>query len=215
MSRAAVARIVLSLMILAGIGAVVAHWNVFTVEALESWIEKFGFWAPLLFIAGYCVAAIFFIPASLFTLASGALFGPVLGAAYSLGGATLGAILGFLVARYVASEWISAHAGRRLSRIIDGVAREGWRFVAVTRLIPIFPYAPVNYFFGLSRIPLLHFIAASLIFMAPATIAYTWLGHIGMEAASGRHNWLEIGLLGLAALALIALLPRMIKYIRR
>ena len=215
MSRTAILRSLIILLIAAGVGAVIAHWSHFSVDALKSWIEDFGILAPLLFIAAYCLAAIFFMPASLFTLAAGALFGPVWGAVYSLGGGTLGAILAFLIARYVASEWIAAHAGPRVSRIIDGAAREGWRFVAVTRLIPIFPYAPLNYFFGLSRIPLLQFIAATFIFMAPATIAYSWLGHIGMEAASGRDNWVEIGLFGFAALALIAFLPRMIKYIRR
>lgn len=215
MSRANLARLALILVIVAGFATAAAHWSEINVEALESRIRDFGIWAPLLFIAAYCVAAIFFLPASLFTLAAGVLFGPVWGALYSLGGASLGAALAFIVARYIAANWISGHAGPRVSRIIDGVADEGWRFVAVTRLVPIFPYAPLNYFFGVSRIPFLHFMLASVICMAPSSIAYSWLGHIGMEAASGRGNWVKFALLGLAALALIIFLPRVIKYIRR
>jgi len=214
-SRANLARLALILVIAAGFATAATHWNEINVETLEIRIREFGIWAPLLFIAAYCVAAIFFLPATLFTLAAGVLFGPLWGAVYSLAGASLGAALAFFVARYIAANWISGHAGPRVSRIIDGVAEEGWRFVAVTRLIPIFPYAPLNYFFGVSRVPFLHFLLATIIFMAPSALAYSWLGHIGMEAAAGRGNWVKFALLGLAALALIIFLPRVIKYIRK
>jgi hypothetical protein len=127
----------LILVIAAGFATAATHWNEINVETLEIRIREFGIWAPLLFIAAYCVAAIFFLPATLFTLAAGVLFGPLWGAVYSLAGASLGAALAFFVARYIAANWISGHAGPRVSRIIDGVAEEGWRFVAVTRLIPI------------------------------------------------------------------------------
>ena len=215
MSWANLTRLVLILVIAAGIAVAAAHWNEINVETLESRIREFGIWAPLLFIAAYCVAAIFFLPASLFTLAAGMLFGPLWGTVYALGGASLGAALAFVVGRYIAANWIAGHAGPRVSRIIDGVAHEGWRFVAVTRLIPAFPYAPLNYLFGVSRIPFLHFMVTSIIFMAPSSIAYSWLGHIGIEAASGRGNWVKFALLGFAALALIVFLPRVIKYIRK
>ena len=79
----------------------------------------------------------------------------------------------------------------------------------------LFPYAPLNYFFGVSRVPFLHFLLATIFFMAPSALAYSWLGHIGMEAAAGRGNWVKFALLGLAALALIIFLPRVIKYIRK
>ncbi len=215
MSWTNLARLALVLVIVAGIALAATHWNEINVETLESRIRELGIWAPLLFVAAYCVAAFFFLPATLFTLAAGMLFGPVWGAVYSLCGASLGAALVFVVARYIAAGWISGHAGPRLTRIIDGVAEEGWRFVAVTRLIPIFPYAPLNYFFGVSRVPFLPFLLASIIFMAPSSIAYSWLGHIGMEAASGHGNWVKFALLGLAALTLIVFLPRVNKYIRR
>ncbi|PPR24933.1 MAG: hypothetical protein CFH38_00751, partial [Alphaproteobacteria bacterium MarineAlpha10_Bin1] len=68
---------------------------------------------------------------------------------------------------------------------------------------------------GVSRIPFRHFILATVICMAPSSIAYSWLGHIGMEAASGRGDWVKFALLGLAALALIIFLPRVIKYFRK
>lgn len=215
MSGAALTRILLIAIILAGIGTAAAHWSVFTVEGVQGWVNSFGNWAPVLFIVAYGLITLFFAPASLFTLASGALFGPLWGSVYSLVGAELGAILGFLIARYIASDWIAARSGPRLSRFMNGVTREGWRFVAFTRLVPVFPYMPQNYFYGVSRISFVEFAVASAIFMIPSTVAYTWLGHIGMEAASGHDNWAEIGLFGLAALGLIFFLPRIIRRFRR
>ena len=200
MNRAALVRMLLIAFILAGIGTATAHRSAFTVDGAQDWIDSFGSWAPVLFIIAYGVITLFFVPASLFTLASGVLFGPLWGSVYSMIGAGLGAALGFLIARYIASDWITAHSGPRLSRFMDGVSREGWRFVAFTRLIPIFPYMPQNYFYGVSRISFIEYAIATIICMAPATTAYTWLGHIGKEALSGRDNWVEIGLFGLAAL---------------
>ncbi len=208
-------RLFLVALILAGIGTAAAHWSAFTVAGVESWVDSFGGWAPVLFIAAYSIVTLFFVPASLFTLASGALFGPLWGSVYSLTGAGLGAVLGFLIARYIVSDWVATRSGPRVTRFMESVARDGWRFVAFTRLVPVFPYMPQNYFYGASRIPLGEYAVASVVFMLPSTVAYTWLGHIGMEAASGRDNWVEIGLFGLAALVLIFFLPRIIRYFRR
>ena len=48
-----------------------------------------------------------FVPGSLLTVAGGALFGPIWGTLWNLTGATLGATLAFMIARYVASDWVS------------------------------------------------------------------------------------------------------------
>ena len=88
-------------------------------------------------------------------------FGPVAGTFYSLTGATLGATLAFLVARYLASDWVARRTGGRLGEFINGVEAEGWRFVAFVRLVPLLPFNALNYALGLSRIPLGQYVAAS------------------------------------------------------
>jgi len=215
MKGQALIRLILVVLILAGIGTAVSYSHVFSVDGVEGWVDSFGDWAPVLFIATYSITTLFFVPASLFTLAGGALFGPLWGAVYSLIGASLGAVLGFLIARYIASDWIAKRSGPRVTRFMESVTREGWRFVAFTRLVPVFPFMPQNYFYGASRVPLGGYTIASVVCMGPATAAYTWLGHIGMEAASGRDNWIDIGLFALAALVLVFFLPRIIGYMRR
>jgi uncharacterized membrane protein YdjX (TVP38/TMEM64 family) len=57
-----------------------------------------------------------------------------------------------LIARYVAADWVERNVSGRLQDIKDGVEREGWRFVAFTRLVTVFPFNLLNYAFGLTRI---------------------------------------------------------------
>src|SRR5512139_2292762 len=110
-------KVVLFLVLLAGIGTVVAFRDQLNAHALALWIKEAGPAAPLLFMAIYAVGTVFFLPGSLLTLLGGALFGPWLGTFYSLTAATLGAMLSFLVARYLASDWVAERAGGRLKQI--------------------------------------------------------------------------------------------------
>jgi uncharacterized membrane protein YdjX (TVP38/TMEM64 family) len=142
------------------------------------------------------------------------LFGPLWGTIFNLIGATLGATASFLVARYVASDWVRRKAGGRLQRLIAGVEQEGWRFVAFTRLVPLFPFNLLNYALGLTRIPLLHYVFASLICMLPGTLAFTWLAYAGREALAGHDAAIRYGLIALALLAAIAFLPRLFRRLR-
>ncbi|MFP4607588.1 MAG: VTT domain-containing protein [Thiohalospira sp.] len=182
---------------------------------VEAWIQGTGGLAPLLFLALYTLGAVLFLPGSVLTLAGGALFGPVLGTAVNLAGATIGGTLAFLIARYLASDWVAERAGGRLKQLKEGVEAEGWRFVAFTRLVPIFPYNLLNYALGLTRIPVLPYVVATLVCMAPGAAAYTYLGYVGREAATGAEGLIQKGLLGLALLAVAAFLPRLVARLRR
>jgi uncharacterized membrane protein YdjX (TVP38/TMEM64 family) len=107
---------------------------------LAGWIASLGIWAPLIFAASFALGTVLFVPGAIFGLAGGALFGPFLGSVLNLIGVTLGATLSFLIARYLAADWVSGKAGGRLKQLIDGVEAEGWRFVAFVRLVPLFPF---------------------------------------------------------------------------
>jgi uncharacterized membrane protein YdjX (TVP38/TMEM64 family)/rhodanese-related sulfurtransferase len=184
------------------------------LEMLDAWLSGFGIWAPLGYIALYAIGTVAFVPGALFALAGGALFGPVWGTVLNLVGATIGAGLAFLIARYVAGDWVTARAGGRLKRLIDGVEAEGWRFVAFVRLVPLFPFNLTNYALGLTRIRLLSYVVTSIICMAPGAIAYTWLGHAGRGALAGDALAIRYGLIALGLLATIAFVPRLVRRLR-
>lgn len=208
-------RILLVLVLLAGIGLALLYRDRLDVAALEQWVQSAGLAAPLLFMLVYAIAAVFFLPGSVLTLAGGALFGPVLGTFYNLTGATLGALLAFLVARYLASDWVAQRAGGRLKQLIAGVEEEGWRFVAFTRLVPLFPFNLLNYALGLTRIRLWHYLLATYVCMLPGAFAYTYLGYAGREAVAGGEGLIQKGLLALALLATVAFLPRLVSRWRK
>ncbi len=209
------ARILLLLLIITGITLAVIYGEAFDTNLLEVWMKDAEAAGPVLFMVIFALGTVFFLPGSVFTLAGGALFGPVLGTFYSLTGATFGATLAFLVARFLASGWVEQKTGGRLKQLKEGVEGEGWRFVAFVRLVPLFPFNLLNYALGLTRIKLSHYIIASYFCMLPGAIAYTYLGYAGREAVFGNEGIVQKGLLALALLAMVAFLPRLISRLRQ
>jgi uncharacterized membrane protein YdjX (TVP38/TMEM64 family) len=209
-----VPRLALALLLAGLVTAAALNREQIDPAVLDAWIAGLGSWAPVGYVAVYALATIAFVPGTIFGLAGGALFGPVWGTVCNLVGATAGATLAFLVARYLAADWIARKAGGRLGRLIAGVEAEGWRFVAFVRLVPLFPFNLSNYALGLTRIPLGHYVLASLVCMAPGTVAYTWLGYAGREALAGDAAAVRYGLLGLGLLVAIAFLPRLLRGVR-
>jgi len=211
-------RILLLVVLAVAIALGVAYRQHLDVAALEAWVAGAGTAAPALFIGLYALATVLFLPGSVLTLAGGALFGPVWGTLYNLTGATLGAVLAFVIARYLTSNWVQARfeagAGGRVQRLVKGVEAEGWRFVAFTRLVPLFPFNLLNYVLGLTHIPLLHFTLASFVFMLPGALAYSYLGFVGREAVAGGEGLIRNGLIALALLAVVAFLPRLVARLR-
>ena len=210
-----VPRYLLLAALFAGIVWSVMHRGEFNGAALQAWIQHAGAWGPLAFMGVYAIATVLFLPGSVLTLAGGALFGPVWGTFYNLTGATLGATLAFLVARYLASDWATRKAGGRLKQLIEGVEGEGWRFVAFVRLVPLFPFNVLNYALGLTRIKFAHYLVTTYVCMLPGALAYTYIGYAGREAAAGGAGLIQKGLLALGLLALAVFLPCLIKRMRR
>lgn len=158
------------------------------VPRFADWVDRQGAWGPIVFILGYALAAVAFLPGSLLTLAAGALFGLAFGTLYAFLGATLGASLAFLVARYLARGAIEKRiAGNAKFAAIDrAVGQEGFKIVALLRLSPVFPFNLLNYALGLTRVPFLPYLAASFA-MLPGTLLYVYYGKAAgsLAAAAG------------------------------
>ncbi len=177
------------------------------LQALKSWIAGLGPWGPVLFALIYAVWAVAFLPGSALTLAGGAIFGLGVGFAAVICGATLGAALSFLIARYVAREKVSkmARSNPKFGAIDRAIGEGGWKIVAMLRLSPAIPFNLQNYLYGLTPIRFWPCVLTSAIFMMPGTLLYVYLGYVGgqgLAAASGggvsTERWALIGV-GLAA----------------
>lgn len=215
MTRQNLIRLLLLGLVGAGIALVITNRDQLKPEALEAWVGSLGVWAPLVFILLYFLAPVFFVPGSVLTLAAGVLFGPVLGALYTLIGAVGGASLSFLVARYIAGDWVEQKAKGVLLQMKKGVEEEGWRFVAFVRLVPLFPFNLLNYALGLTKIPLGTYALTSALFMIPGTAGYVYLGYAGREALLGGENWIQKGLWGLGVFAALVFLPLFVRRLRK
>lgn len=210
-----VLRISILLLLLAGIAIAIIYRDQFDASALESWVKDAGSAGPIVFMLIYIIGTVFFLPGAVLTLAGGALFGPVLGTFYNLTAATIGAMISFIAARYLAHDWVEKKTGGRMKQLKQGVEGEGWKFVAFVRLVPLFPFNVLNYALGLTRIKFSHYSMATYIFMLPGAVAYTYLGYVGREAVAGGDGLIQKIMLALALLAIVGFLPSLIGRLRR
>jgi uncharacterized membrane protein YdjX (TVP38/TMEM64 family) len=181
------------------------------VDLLLDQIRALGVWGPLAYIVLYSIAPSLFIPGFPLTIAGGALFGPVWGTMYTLIGATSGATFAFFIARYLAAEWVEQRSQGIVKKLKEGVEQESWRFVAFTRLVPLFPFNLLNYAFGLTKIKPLHYIVTSFFAMLPGAAAYSFVGYAGRESAVGGEG---LALKVAAALGLLIFVTTIPKFIR-
>ena len=98
-----------------------------------------------LFFAFYVVATALSLPmATLLTLAAGAIFGFTKGLLLVSFASTLGASLAFLIARYIARNWIQKRYSQTLENINLKIKEEGALYLFFLRMVPLFPFALVN-----------------------------------------------------------------------
>lgn len=150
---------------------------------LVAHIQGVGPAAPVAFIFIYACAVVALIPASLLTIAGGAVFGLFRGVIYSLIGATLGSTGAFLIGRYAARRLVARRlaAMPRFVAIERAVSARGRRIVLLLRLSPIVPFNFLNYALGLTTISVWDFMFASL-GTVPGAFVYTYAGKVTGEA---------------------------------
>jgi len=178
------------------------------VASVRDWISGLGAWAPVAFILVYIVATVAVLPGTPLTLAAGGLFGSVLGVVYVSIASTVGASLCFLIARYFARDsvarWLQKNEKfRRLDQLTE---KHGAIIVALTRLVPLFPFNLLNFGFGLTKVRFWTYVFSSWLCMLPGTILYV----VGADAVfkairTGEVPWLLAGVLAgvIVALAFI------------
>ena len=183
------------------------------LSRLRARIDGLGAWAPVVFIVGYVIAVVAFVPALPLTILAGLAFGTAWGTVYVAIAATTGACLSFLIARYGAraavARWMAGYPA--LERMDRAVARHGFRIVMITRLVPIFPFNLQNYAYGLTSIRFFAYAVTSFLCMLPGTLAFTAAaGAVVAGAWDARRMLLLLALAGVLLVAL-SLLPRWLR----
>jgi uncharacterized membrane protein YdjX (TVP38/TMEM64 family) len=189
---------------------ILGHYLGASVAPFAQRVERLGPLGPIAFIAGYALACVALVPASLLTLAAGAIFGLVWGTIYTLIGAGIGAILGFLIGRYAARDLVERRLAdnARFTAIDRAVGAEGLKIVTLLRLSPVVPFSILNYALGLTRVRLVDYMLG-MVGIIPGTFLYVYYGKVGGDLASGgapRTALLIVGLL--ATIAVTVLITR-------
>lgn len=170
--------------------------------------------AAMIFIGASAIAALVLFPVSLLMLFSGAYFGLWWGFALNMLGFISGAILAFLTARHLARDTVTALLPTSAHQALEKLGTSGWQTVAVMRAVGIIPGVLVNYALGITALPVLTYIWASIVFTLPNVLIITYAGVAGEDfVRNGELGKLLLAASLLAAAALAAALLR--KYFTR
>jgi len=144
---------------------------------LSAWREAAPLQMALAFMAAYIAATALSLPgAAVLTLAAGALFGLAWGTLIVSFASSIGALLAFLVSRYLLRDVVQQRFGQRLQAINEGIARDGAFYLFTLRLVPIFPFFLVNLLMGLTPMRAARFYWVSQIGMLAGTVVYVNAG---------------------------------------
>lgn len=196
---------------LSGLGR---SWALYLDPAtLAETVDRLGIWAPVVYMLAYTLAPALMLPGLPLSVAGGILFGPFWGVVYTIFGATAGAGMAFLIARYVSAGFLETRLNRPAwQRLYKGVEKNGWKVVVVTRLVPLFPFNLLNYALGLTPIRFSHYMAATFLGMLPACIALVVFSSAIPDLLRGNLSTALI--LGVALLALTGTAPLVYKKVR-
>lgn len=176
-----------ALVVVAGVVALVVparDWTAF----LEHSLEERNLWQALLvFCLAYVAGTLALIPAWIFPIAAGAVFGPFWGLVAAAASATLAALCAFLIARHVVRDRVERAARRNetFAAVDKAVKREPWKVVMLLRMSPVLPSGAKSYFLGITSVRPLAYIAASAAGMFPGIALKVYLGHLGRDALTG------------------------------
>jgi uncharacterized membrane protein YdjX (TVP38/TMEM64 family) len=214
--------IVLALLAIVAAFHALGFGNLLSLETLRthratlvSFVASHGMLAVLVFVAAYVTAVSFSLPgATVLTLTGGFLFGPWLGTALNVTGATIGATIVFLFAGKLFGANVLDRFGDKAKVLGENIKANAWSYLLVLRLAPIFPFFLVNLVPAFVGVKLPVFVLTTLLGIIPGTAVFTLAGAgLGSVLDGGGEFKLSsiltpeimAGLFGLAALSLAAI----------
>ncbi|MEZ5714187.1 MAG: TVP38/TMEM64 family protein [Paracoccaceae bacterium] len=183
------------------------------------------YWSAVVgFIALYVVIVAFSLPgATVATLTGGFLFATFPGALYNVAGATAGAVLIFLAARWGLGARLAARmeeSDGAVGRLKAGLDANQWSMLFLMRLVPAVPFFLANLVPAFLNVPLRRFAVSTALGIVPGAVVYTSVG-AGLGEVFERGESPDLGvifephiLLPLLGLCVLAALPVAVKALR-
>lgn len=124
------------------------------------------------------IAAPLGFPGTPLTLITGSIFGPWFGTVVALTGNTIGAVLAFLLSRYIFRDNTQSLIEKypRIKKYFARLEVSGLSTILFLRLVPIFPFNATNFLLGVTPVSLRTYVLGSFIGMIPGTFLFVYLG---------------------------------------
>ena len=164
-----------------GLAVLAAVWAVFNVrlpsiDVLQDDIAAAGFWGFGVFILIYAVVAATPIPVTIMAVAGGLIYGLAFGTLLSMVGVVAGCWIGYWIARALGRETVLRLLGSHAESVESRLTGGGFYAVCTLRLMPGFPYWPVNYGSGALGIDNRTFLIATLVSSLPGQLSLVAVG---------------------------------------
>jgi len=191
-----------------------------SLKANRTWLTDLRLAHTVLFAAVfvliYIVQTAFSLPgAAILSLAAGAIFGVLQGTLFVVSGATVGAILAFLVSRTLLRDWVVKKFGGRMEGIDRGLRENGLSYLLFLRLVPAFPFFLVNLACGVTGLPLKTYALGTLFGIMPGSLVFVNAG-ASLAAIERVSQVASPHVLGsFALLGLFALLPTIVNAVKK
>ena len=145
----------------------------FTQKALSQFLDRAGFWAPLVFMLVYTVGVCLFVPGTLLTALGAALFGAYLGFVYVWVGAMAGATMAFWIGRTLGRDFAASLIGEKLKGYDEAIERNGFATVLYLRLV-YFPFTLMNFGMGLTKVKFWDYLSGTGLGILVGTFIFTF-----------------------------------------
>ena len=147
------------------------------INEIRNILLSYGDWAIVILFLIYIIKPFFVVtPISLVAIATGIIYGPIFGTIYSIIGSFLSATVGFYIARFLGQSFVDKLLKGKKTKIEGDIEKKGFSIMLFLRLAFIFPYDPLSYAGGLSKMRYRDFILGTVIGVFPEMCAYNYLG---------------------------------------
>lgn len=214
MSRRAILRIVVLVLLAAAVVAIYLSplRDDLTRENVRAFVEHLrGLWyGPLVFILAFTLACVFALPASVFCIAAGFIFGWALGTTYSVIGGMLGAIASFYVGRFVGEGLLErfGRIGRAVARQVDHAS---FRSLLAFRFIPGIPFAVMNYGAGVAGVRVRDFLGSTFVGIIPPMFVFAYCADALFNGSMTEGDAVRRLVIVLVLMLVLTILPVVVK----
>lgn len=183
-----------------------------TRENIRSAVEQIRavWYAPIVYVLIYALGCVVALPASIFVIAAGFIWGWLLGGVYAMIGGTVGAIVSYFAGRFI-GEGLLDRFGRVGRMVRQQVDHAGFKSMLILRNIPGIPFAVLNYGAGVAGVRFRDYFFATIIGIAPSKFVFTYCADALFNGSMSEGDaFKRLAIVCLLVLAMI-LVPALVK----